>query len=61
MLITPSTFKDFLGVTKLLYQQGVLGEDYIREKELDPLKFGKSFLLHEVTSQLIKNSRTEAW
>lgn len=39
----------------------MLGADYIREKDLDPLKYGTSFLLYEVTSNLIQSHRTEAW
>lgn len=50
MLISKTTFDDFLAVVKLLYKNKVLGEDYVREKGLDPLRFGSSFLLYEVTS-----------
>ena len=61
-LVTPSQFNDFLTVVKLLYKNGgVLDSNYIREKDLDPLKYGTSFLLYEVTSNLIKNYRTDIW
>lgn len=56
-----ATFTDFLTVVKLLYKEGVLGEEFIRENDLDPLRYGTSFLLYEVTNHMIKNSRTEAW
>lgn len=49
MLVNQSTFNDFLAVVKILYSEGVLGENYIREKDLDPLRYGTSFLLYEVT------------
>ena len=45
----------------MLYKENILGANYIQERELDPLKYGSSFLLHEVTTQLIKINRTEAW
>ena len=61
MFISETTFLDFLAVVKLLYKNDILGEDFIREKDLDPLKYGTSFLLYEVTTQLIKCSRTEQW
>ena len=49
-------------MVKLLYKNGgVLDSNYIREKDLDPLKYGTSFLLYEVTSNLIKNYRTDIW
>ena len=38
-----------------------MGSNYILEKDLDPLKYGTSFLLYEVTSSLIKNFRTDVW
>ena len=38
-----------------------MGEEFISDKDLDPLKYGTSFLLYEVTNLMIKNSRTEAW
>ena len=59
--INHSTFNDFLAVVKLLYREDVLGQEYIREKELDPLRYGTSFLLSEVTGMLIRSCRTEAW
>ena len=62
MFTSNVTFNDFLAVVKLLYQEGeVLGADYIKQHELDPLKYGTSFLLYEVTNELIKNYRTEVW
>ena len=61
-LVSPSQFTDFLTVVKLIYKSGgVLDSNYIREKDLDPLKYGTSFLLYEVTSNLIKNYRTDIW
>jgi len=39
----------------------VLGAEFIKDKNLDPLKYGSSFLLYEMTHNLIKHNRTEAW
>ena len=45
----------------MMYKEDILGANYIRENELDPLKYGTSFLLYEVTAFLIKNFRTDVW
>ena len=39
----------------------MLGERFIAENNLDPLKYGQSFLLHQVTDHLIKMQKTTMW
>ena len=38
-----------------------MGERFIAENNLDPLKYGQSFLLHQVTDHLIKLHKTSLW
>ena len=46
-LPTQSSFTDFIACVKILYYEGdVLDERFVSENNLDPLKFGQSFLLH---------------
>ena len=61
MFLSSTTFTDFLAVVKFMYKEGVMGETFVRRKGLDPLKFGSSFPLHEVTAHLIKSQKTEQW
>ena len=44
-----------------MHQEGKLGQLYIKQNHLDPLKYGSSYLLSAVTSYLIKRQWTEAW
>ena len=57
-----SSFTDFLACVKILHYEGdILSSKFISDNGLDPLKYGQSFLLHQVTEQLIKMQKTTLW
>ena len=61
-LPSKSSFTDFLACVKILYYEGgVLADKFISDYNLDPLQYGQSFLLHQVTEQLIKMQKTALW